>query len=112
MQQTRNIITERADLGLRSNRSRGGGFCASLTRYSISPEVERDGLLLKKTFCGSGKHKEDTGRAFDAAVWPPLKLIDVKKGAFKLKTVTLLSKVSCSFYPKNQTLRQPKITSD
>lgn len=69
MQQTRNIITERADLGVHSNRSRGGGFCASLTRYSISPEVDRGELLLNKTFCGNGKHKEDTGRALNAAVW-------------------------------------------
>lgn len=44
-------------------------FCASVTRYSISPEVERGGLLLNKTFCGSGKHKEDTSRAFYTAVW-------------------------------------------
>lgn len=70
MQQTRNIITECADLGLHSNWSRGGRFCVSLTRFSISPEVERGGLLLNKTFGGSGKNKEDTSRAFYAAVWP------------------------------------------
>lgn len=29
---------------------------------------------------------------------------DFKKGAFKLKTGTLLSKMSCPFYPKNQTI--------